>query len=126
MILYQILQTFHPLTRHSVDRKWDHRHIYANPVDPVVSPLTALGMYRNKFCQSGSKNTALFPVTFQYDRFVKILSGFLSKHQCTSRKDFGITVDNIGVHSIRKGAATYVSSGSTCAPPQVTTNIRVG
>jgi len=30
------------------------------------------------------------------------------------------------VHSIRKGASSYVSGGSTCAPPQVATNLRAG
>ena len=35
-------------------------------------------------------------------------------------------VKDIGVHSLRKGAASYVSSGLTCVPPQVDTNIRAG
>ena len=38
--------------------------------------------------------------------------------------EFGIKIEDIGVHSLRKGAASFVSSGSTCAPPQVATNIR--
>ena len=33
---------------------------------------------------------------------------------------------DLGVHSLQKGAASYVSSGSTCGPPQVATNIRAG
>ena len=41
-------------------------------------------------------------------------------------KDFGVNIEDIGVHSLRKGAASYVSSGSTCSPPQVATNIRAG
>ena len=110
----------------SGDRKRDPRHIYANPVDPVVCPLTALGIYLHTFGLSGTKSTALFPGTSQYDRFAKILKGFLRKHRDTLEKEFGINVDDLGVHSIRKGAATYVSSGSTCAPPQVATNIRAG
>ena len=110
----------------SGDRKRDPRHIYANPVNPVVCSLTALGTYLNTNCLSGTKSTALFPCTCQYDMFAKILKGFLCKHRCEFAKDFGINVDDIGVHSIRKGAATYVSSGSTCAPPQVATNIRTG
>ena len=35
-------------------------------------------------------------------------------------------VKDIGSHSIWKGAATYVSSGATCFPPQVATNVRAG
>jgi len=102
----------------SGERKRDPRHIYANPVDPVVCPLAALGMYLDIFSLTGSKSTALFPGTSQYDRFAKILKGFLQKHREKFEKEFGVNVDNIGVHSIRKGAATYVSSGSTRASPE--------
>ena len=35
-------------------------------------------------------------------------------------------VKDIGVHSLRKGAAGFVSSGLICAPPQVATNIQAG
>ena len=37
-----------------------------------------------------------------------------------------IKVEDLGVHSFRKGAAGYISSGSTCAPPQVATNLQAG
>ena len=108
------------------ERKRDPRHVYANPVDPVVCPLTALGMYLSTFGLSGTKSTALFPGTSQYDRFAKVLKHILNKNRVSLEKEFGINVvDDIGVHSIRKGAATYVSSGSTCTP-QVATNIRAG
>ena len=33
---------------------------------------------------------------------------------------------DLGVHSLRKGAASYVSLGSTYGPPQVATNIIAG
>ena len=33
---------------------------------------------------------------------------------------------DLGLHSLRKRAASYVSSGSTYGPPQVATNIRAG
>ena len=110
----------------SGERKRHPRHIYANPVDPVVCPLTALAMYLGTYGLSGTKSTALFPGTSQYDRFAKFLKALLQKHKGSLEKEFGINVLDIGVHSIRKGAATYVSSGSTCAPPQVATNIRAG
>ena len=41
-------------------------------------------------------------------------------------KDFGVNVEDIEVHSLQKGAVSYVASGSTCLSPQVTTNIRAG
>ena len=102
----------------SGERKRDPRHIYANPVDPVVCPLTALGMYLYTFGRTGSKSTSLFTGTSQYDMFAKSLKGFLQKHGDKFEKEFGVNVDHIGVHSIRKGAATYVSSGSTRASPE--------
>ena len=54
------------------------------------------------------------------------LKCILNKHKHQFENEFGCQIEDIGVHSIRKGAATYVSSGSTCAPPQVATNIRAG
>ena len=39
---------------------------------------------------------------------------------------FGVDVKDLGVHSLRKGTASYVISGSTCGPHQVAINIRVG
>ena len=48
------------------------------------------------------------------------------KHESEIKNDFGVDISEIGVHSLRKGAASYVSSGSTCSPPQVATNIRAG
>ena len=65
----------------SGDQKRDSRHVYANLVDSVVCPLIALEIYLHTFGLSGTKSTALFPDTSQYDRFVKILKGFLQKHR---------------------------------------------
>ena len=39
-------------------------------------------------------------------------------------KYFGVNIQDIGIHLLRKGTASYVSSGSTCATPKVATNIR--
>ena len=50
----------------------------------------------------------------------------LDKYKDEIERDFGIDVKDLGVHSFRKGAAGYISSGSTCAPPQVATNLRAG
>ena len=70
----------------SGERKRDPRHIYANPVDPSMCPLTALGVYLNIFGLMGTKSTALFPGTSQYDRFAKILKGFFVRHYETIEK----------------------------------------
>ena len=39
---------------------------------------------------------------------------------------YGFTAEKLGNHSIRKGAATYCSAGSTCTPSQASIDIRGG
>ena len=108
------------------EQKRDPRHTFANPIDPLVCPILTLGIYFSVFQLTGNKYTALFPGSNQYIRFTKYFHSVLDKHKDEWLYLFGCDVSEIGVHSIRKGAATYVSSGSTCAPPQVATNIRAG
>jgi hypothetical protein len=38
----------------------------------------------------------------------------------------GLQPDDLGTHSIRKGAASYVSGGSTCCPSSVSVHLRAG
>jgi len=78
------------------------------------------------FSINGGRDTALFPGDNQYKRFTKYVDSLLDKHKVDVCRDFGIYVKFIGSHSLRKGAATFVSSGATCSPPQVATNIRAG
>ena len=108
------------------ERKRDPRHIYSNPHVPVVCPVLALSVYFSLFSISGTVDSALFPGSNQYKRFASFFEYILNKHQVEIKRDFGVSVEDLGVHSLRKGAATYISSGSTCAPPQVATNIRAG
>ena len=95
-------------------RKHDPRHIYSNPLDPVICPVLALGIYGCVYNVSGTKNS------------IKYLEKVLLQHKDEIVRDFGVDIDDIGVHSLSKGAASFVSSGATCAPPQVATNIRAG
>ena len=108
------------------NRKRDLRHMYSNPINPTVCPILSLAINFTVFNITGTKDSTLFPGINQYKRFSKYLEKICLKHQDEIMKDFGVNVDDIGVHSLRKGAASYVSSGSTCSPPQVATNIRAG
>lgn len=64
-----------------------------------------------------SKPGKLFGGANQYKRFRKILLGLVDDHEEDIRHIMGIDPkQDIGVHSIRKGAATYVCSDTTCAP----------
>ena len=100
------------------------RHCYANPEDYSVCPITAIFEY---LCCSPDilqdPDSLLFPGSEQDNRFRKILKRHLEKH----RGDLdGYEVEDIGTHSIRKGATTFASSGSTASPSSVAINNRGG
>ncbi|KAG3096813.1 hypothetical protein PI124_g15740 [Phytophthora idaei] len=80
----------------------DPRHIYANPAQPSCCWVLALGVYlaSNPTLKAGK----LFPGSNQKSRFCKALGKLLE--DITGEKVYG-------THSIRKGVATYASSGST-------------
>lgn len=100
------------------------RHIYANPFNPAVCPILALGMYLICF-QGKEPSMHLFPGTNQYDRYSKSLQALLeaNKRECERR---GIVIGDIGTHSIRKGASTYCTSGTTSAPNLIAVQLRGG
>ena len=86
------------------------RHIYSNPHDPLVCPVLALAMFFTS-CLAGPQTNAslLFEGTLQDDRFGNLLSKVLSEH-LSELHDLGYTPNDLGTHSIRKGAVSYVSS----------------
>jgi hypothetical protein len=69
----------------------------------------------------------LFPGRNQYDRYRKILSRCTEvteiKHELLRR---GIDAKDLGTHSMRKGSATYCSSGSTAGPSSSSIHLRAG
>ena len=98
------------------ERKHDPRRLCTDPLNPVVCPVLSLVVYLSIFSISGTKDLALFPGTHQYKRFSKYFEMILNKYASEIQAEFGVNVKDLGVHSLRKGAATYTSSGSTCAP----------
>jgi hypothetical protein len=85
------------------------RHIYANPGNPMASPIFALGLYFLSFGVPLQPTSKLFPGRNQYKRFGRLLKEMLEEHSDEVRA-FGFEVSDIGTHSIRKGATTYLSS----------------
>jgi hypothetical protein len=85
------------------------RHLYANPGNPMVSPIFALGLYFLSFGVPLLPTSKLFPGRNQYKRFGRLLKDTLEDHLEEVRA-FGFEVSDIGTHSIRKGATTYLSS----------------
>jgi hypothetical protein len=90
------------------------RHLYANPVDPRMCVVLSLGLYWLLFPPDLTSNL-LFPGTNQYERF---------RHCLFTR----ILESNFqfGTHSIRKGAATYCSSGCIDGPDIAAIYLRAG
>jgi hypothetical protein len=108
------------------DRPRDARHIYANPLQPEVCAILSLAIYLLCFrCEE--KDIKLFPGSNQYDRYHKALKAVYEDESfvpyLTSQS---LTPEMLGTHSTRKGAASYVSSGSTAAPSNAAVHHRAG
>ena len=107
-------------------RNWHPRHIYANPDNYHVCCITAVTEYLlcyPQLFQDG--NGRLFPGPKQEERFGTILQRVLGK-KIDELRGLGYGPNDIGVHSIRKGAGTFASSGTTAAPSSVSVNNRGG
>ena len=107
------------------ERPRDPRHIYANPINPEVCPILALGMYW--LCYGFSDDKHLFSGNNQYDRYRKLLQKCLKMPEVAEElRRKGMKASDIGTHSIRKGSATFCSSGSTACPPATAIHLRAG
>lgn len=107
-------------------RNWHPRHIYTNPDNYPVCCVTAVTEYLLCYPQLfQDSNGMLFPGPKQEERFGVILQRVLEKHE-EELKELGYQPGDIGVHSIRKGAGTFASSGTTAAPSSVSVNNRGG
>jgi hypothetical protein len=112
------------------DKPKDPRHIYANPLHPEICPILALAIYWAVYSFSDSDRISeqkLFPGNGQYDRFGKTLEHFWETEQGSRELNRrGMSKTDIGSHSLRKGAATYCSSGSTACPSPTAIALRAG
>jgi hypothetical protein len=104
------------------DEPW---HVYANPRDPSVCPILSLGRYLLTFPTILPGNGQLFPGSNQYDRYAKILRTTLENHK-QAFESIGVDIDELGTHSVRKGASTFCCSGSTAGPSIVSICLRAG
>jgi hypothetical protein len=107
-------------------RNWHPRHIYPNPDNYYVCCITAVIEYLLCFPQLFQDgNGKLFPGPKQEERFGTILQRVLGK-KSDELCGLGYGPNDIGIHSIRKGAGTFASSGTTAAPSSVSVNNRGG
>jgi hypothetical protein len=94
------------------------KHVYANPIEPVICPILSLGVH--SLLSSASDAGAVFPGGDQQNRFSKALKRVLDTAEGRERlRTLGLVVSDIGTHSIRKGASTYLLSGLAGGGPSV-------
>eukprot|EP00644_Phytophthora_capsici_P001362 jgi/Phyca11/105062/e_gw1.10.591.1 len=107
------------------DRPRDPRHIYANPLRPEICPILALGIFWA--CTDFDGTDLLFPGNNQYERFRKSLQRILAQEDVAAELSRqGLKATELGTHSMRKGAATFCSSGSTACPSSTAVHLRAG
>jgi hypothetical protein len=109
----------------TAERPRDPRHVYANPIHPEICPVLSLGIYLLCF-KPNSEVFNLYPGKSQADRYGSILREMLQSQQRSDLEFRGINPSDIGTHSIRKGSATYASSGSTSGPSSQAIHLRAG
>ena len=95
-------------------------HCYANPEDYSVCPkLQSLSIFAAFLVFYKVQRVYYFLVGIKTTGSERYWKQLLEKHK--GNLD-GYEVEDIGTHSIRKGATTYASSGSTTSPSSVAIN----
>jgi hypothetical protein len=101
----------HSKTDPTGDDRPHARHMFSNPTDPLVCPVLALGMYFSS-CFSGLNvcmDDFIFPGPKQEQRFAKIMHRILLENR-EEVNAHGYAIGQLGTHSIRKGASSYLTS----------------
>ena len=106
------------------DRAKYPRHVYANPNEPLVCPFLALALYLTTFNTTPPIDSRLFPGHQQFKRFSDIMKRVLKEHEAEVR-ECGQDIKDLGTHSIRKGASTFLS-GVPGGPPAAAICVRAG
>eukprot|EP00957_Ditylum_brightwellii_P192937 14690689-Ditylum_brightwellii.AAC.1 len=70
-------------------------------------------------------SSLLFPSFDQDDRFLKGFKTLLVENKNEVHR-MGYDLEDLGTHSICKGATTYTSSGATASPGDISVSIREG
>jgi hypothetical protein len=100
------------------------RYCYANPLSPLVCPVLSIGIYLTACFnfQHTISGWAFFGLG-QSARFSKFMMRTINNNW--DRVAFGYSRKDLGTHSIRKGAVSYVS-GLPGGPPDASICIRAG
>jgi hypothetical protein len=102
------------------------RHIYANPINPEICPILSLGIYFSTSFNAPNESS-LFLGERQKDRMLQYIPEYLRSELVQKHmKLLGMVPTDFGNHSFRKGAATYVASGSVGGPSIISVLRRAG
>ena len=86
------------------------QHLYENPKNPLACPVFALALYFSCcFNTPLVPDSLLFPGQDQYQQFAKMLIRMLREHE-EEVLTLGFRICDLGTHSIRKGAVSYLAS----------------
>jgi hypothetical protein len=104
------------------------KHVYANPFDPIVCPVLAVGI--KLFCSvhiAGiSPNTLnVFPGSHEESRYSEWLQTLLQKLSPDEEMSLGAAFTEIGTHSFRKGVSSHLSS-CPGGPSPISIYLRIG
>ncbi len=102
--------------------------VFANPKDPSICPVLALAVNiftRPATIMTESPQLQLFNGDQQEDRFCDILASVLRALPASKAASLGAKAEDIGSHSARKGAASFVSA-AVDGPTPVATFLRAG
>jgi hypothetical protein len=94
------------------------KHVYGNPADPLICAFFAMGIHVvcNAFQKDG--DTRIFQAECVESSFGKWLRSTVSKMTPGELLELGMEPEDVGTHSIRKGAGTYCSSQPGGPNPQ--------
>ena len=99
----------------NIDHPW---HLYSNNECPYICPTLALARHLINDPNILAGQRALFEGSGQYDRYNKILFDIVSGDEYRDKfVSLGMPPEYFGTHSLRKGAVTHISTGTTSCPP---------
>eukprot|EP00924_Labyrinthula_sp_SR-Ha-C_P012242 maker-scaffold_10-snap-gene-1.13-mRNA-1 protein AED:0.20 eAED:0.20 QI:0/0/0/1/0.5/0.33/3/0/415 len=96
----------------------DPRHVYVNPLQPEICPVFPLA------CTAQSLDLEMAPLFLVETISTTDLENLDEVENELRRR--GLTPEEFGTHSLRKGAATFCASGHTNAPPIAAVQLRAG
>ena len=90
-------------------------HIYANPANPYICPVLALGLYLFSHPGLLTDNSFLLTRNHQYWRYTQVLKRAIGLDVDNFRR-LGVQNELFGSHLLRKGSSTFAGSGCTMSP----------